>query len=474
MVFTLAIELRVELGCHCGKRSRVAGVVADTRCPGCGRTYELSDERWACALDETVHACETDDDGAGTRWDTHELPELRVEYRRRPLAPGAVRVRELPEAIAVEGLPRPVELFQEPGGDAFWLVATHPDAIGMFHDTGRVCGVAGDGDGGIIVAFEPCRLARLGSRGEITWRQAAVTFSTDAYLVGTASGAEVALVEPQASTVRFLDVRDGSVIRTLNGPDLAEIERERQKADDAERDFRMPEPQAIAVHAMRVGGLGIGADGTIAIARDWLDGRLTSVRRFDQGGAPLPSWAPPERHRWLKIALGLDRPPKWDRIGDRPHVLPPMTRKLAVARDGSLIAYGQDERVHWLVRWLADGTRAEAVRLPDWIVDVLALGGDGRGTPVLLLDRGEGEGVRHRHVGVVRNGELVLVAGPHAPAPRSLIDDSDELLHVFADGSMVVGHGTSSLRLLGPDGVRRWRSPETARKDRSSPSQKRA
>lgn len=330
--------------------------------------------------------------------------------------------------------------------DRWFALLDLGDTVGVVpEDCYEFCDLTVEANGNIALAYHAdddgeaghaCRVALANRSGLLLWQQDGVEFSEYTRLFVVPGTGNIVLIDKEGGFVRFLDAATGEPLRTLAKPS----EDSRMAADVYEHD-----------------GVAVDWDGSLVVRKRWDDTGDRALRRFGPDGARVPLWP------GLATLVPEDGDhPSFARLGDRPVVLP----------DSALFGFGWDgafyvleeEGTHY-VKFSRDGAvlhRGDTGIANLGEVEAFDVSSDGT-LHVLFEHTTELGDSKYAHVARVSpDGKSELWLGPHVEG-SPLIGEYDDRLEVMPDGTVYLGHGLDSLRIVGADREVVWKSNATAR-----------
>ncbi len=332
-------------------------------------------------------------------------------------------------------------------GDSMGIISGDgPNGIDSLH------AIAVEPHGNMILLYEgdekgdaghSSRIASVDKRGLIKWVQDGIEFSEYSWVVTSPHDGNLLLVDRHKHTARWINSFTGAPIRTIGdrSRDGAEV------SDDGD-DGRVFDPHD-AKSVM------VDWDGSIVVRKRYAGNSSEGIKRFAPDGSPMPLWPGRlarlgEYAEWTALPHGVQTPPDYT--------------TMVTGWDGFTYIVGKKA----IAKLQRDGSVLGVVQFAEEIVDeIKAFGVDRQGVAYALFEHVERIG-DSQYTDVLRiepNGRYGVWLGPHNPASPSHIDSSDRYMAVFPDGTLYIGHGESSLRIIAPDGRTLWRSVETISSD---------
>ncbi|MEO6420630.1 MAG: hypothetical protein ABIP39_14550 [Polyangiaceae bacterium] len=331
-------------------------------------------------------------------------------------------------------------------GDSLGLISGDgPNGVDSLHS------IAIEPHGNMILVYEgdakgdaghESRIASVDKRGLIKWVQDGIEFSEYTWAVTSPHDGNLLLIDRQKHTGRWINSFTGAPIRTIGNRHLDGTD---ERTEDDGRVFDPFDAKSVMVDW----------DGSIVVRKRYAGNSDEALKRFAPDGSPIPLW-PGRLARLGEYAA-------WDAL---PHCVqvPPDYTKLVTGWDGFTYIVGKQA----IAKVQRDGTVLGVVQFaPELVQEIQAFGVDRNGVAYALFEHAEdiGDSSYRDILRVEPNGRYGVWLGPHAPASPSHIDSSDRYMAVFPDGTLYIGHGESSLRIIGPDGRTIWRSVETISSD---------
>lgn len=346
--------------------------------------------------------------------------------------------------------------------DPWFVVFDLGDSVGVVSGDGAngietLYSIAVEPYGNMIVMYEAddkgdaghcCRVASVNKRGLMKWVQDGIEFSDDAWIVSSPVDGNLLLVDPKKHTARWIHSQTGDPIRTI-GNKLADAARaERGRDEDEGDDGRVFDPYD-AKSVM------VDWDGTIVVRKRYRGNSDEALKRFAPDGSAIPLW--PGR------LASLGDYASWEQLPARVQV-PPDYTTVVTGWDGFTYIVGKQA----IAKLQRDGSLLGVVTLSREIVEeIQALGVDRSGVCYALFQHAQriGDSRYHDILRIEPTGNFTVWIGPHAAASPSQLGPSDGKMAVFPDGTLYVGDGADSLRIIAPNGQTIWRSVGTIESD---------
>lgn len=498
-------------------------VTDGTQCPSCGRAFPTPVDYWQKALQDALAQAVGRGEGhpvshmvfgpgaeplgviAATRTDArcHEscnepLPVLDFLQAAHgsgwgrcfkcggwlPARPAFDWLKQIvPSARAIVSEIPPGQQPPKPGPHRWYVLLEAAATATIPSDAREFCDFAPTPQGDLIVAYEeerrggnhPWVIAAFATRdgtSRVVWENRQLEFSDESYLLTNPGDGSCTLVDPKANQLAVFDPSTGAPLRLLRGEP---IERLVEHEDDA----ILPEPRPIRVYEVPRNVVAVDADGSYLILTNWHDGKWSSLRRFAGNGAPMPLWtpggpgaAPPPKKKGGFGLFGGGKPAAddddddrddFDKLKDCPEKLPNGQIFLHVGYDGVLWVLSDEK----FVRFARDGRLVGRGAVPKIVSSIYGVTADRSGALYLSIEhKVESRGRGQNFLKLMPDGSHQTWLGPQAPPGGAFTSEYDRSVRALPDGTLFVGRGFESLRMIGPDRRALWTAPITVTKDR--------
>lgn len=395
-------------------------------------------------------------------------------------------VQCVPSARAIVSEIPPGQAAPKPGPHR-WYVLLEAAATATIpaycHD---FCDFAASPQGHLLIAYReehhgarglPYVIAAVATRdgsSRLLWENRQLEFSDEAWMIASPGDASCAIVDPTQNFVAFFDSATGAPMKMLRGEP---VERVVEYEDDA----RLPEPRPICVYELPRDEITLDVDGSLLILRNWHDGKWRSLRRFAGNGAPMPLWGIPQQGAApapkKKGGFGLfgggkssagdddddDDRDDWDKLKDGADKLPNGKIFLHVGFDGVLWVLDSEK----FVRIARDGRIVGRGTIPKIVDSIYGVTADGSGALYLSIShKVKTRGREQNFLRILPDGTPQPWLGPQAPPGGAYTSEYDRSVKALPDGTIFVGRGLESLRMVAPDRRSIWVAPATVTRDR--------
>jgi hypothetical protein len=391
----------------------------------------------------------------------------------------------VPSARAIVSEIPPGQQAPQPGPHRWYVLLESSATDTIPSDAREFCGFVPSPQGHLIVAYHedrrgqgsPFVIAAFATRdgtSRVVWENRQLEFSDESYLLSNPGDGSCTLVDPKANFLAVFDPSTGAPLRMLRGEP---VERVIEHEDDAV----LPEPRPIRVYDVPRGVVAVDVDGSYLIQTNWHDGKWSSLRRFASNGAPMPLWTPggPGAPQPAKKKGGLgalfgggkkdddddafDNRDDWDKLKDCPEKLPNGHIHLHVGYDGVLWIL-DDEK---FVRYARDGRLIGRGVIPKFVDNIYEVTADRSGALYASIGhKVESRGRSQNFLKLMPDGSAQTWLGPQAQPGGAFTSEYDRHVKAMPDGTLFVGRGFESLRMIGPDRRALWTAPITVTKDR--------